>query len=621
MSGLVAFLGIQRPAEALARAITAMDDRGRETRQALTTPQALLAATVSDWQEALNGGSVGRYHDIHVIADATLYYREQLVAALTSAGVSPAGPGAADLIAAAVAAWDEDAPAHLEGDFAYIAFRPAEQRGHAARDPVGTRPLFYTEATGGIAFASSPRALVASGAASAKVSAVYLAELCAGTVNVGSETSFEDVRSLRQGERVVFERGRRTRTDAWWEPPMFTERGNTNTTFADAANELRGLLVDAVRERLDGDRTTFVSLSGGRDSTAVYAAATRIKGDGVRSVSLSYPPGDAGREDETILEVLGRCGGSPTWINTSTVPVLNRVLSDSATRPDAFVHPYQGTSSAIADLVGSTGSRVVLNGLGGDTLFHAEFSFLSDLVVRGHWGTFAREWKKNGGGYHPRLFFRWGILPQLGLSSRRMLGFLRGGRRVHDVLDPPLPSWIPGRYGRLISDRAWSEPVRRLRRRQAADRERREMIQGPFAGRIIPEYFRISLSRGVEQRSPLYDQRLVRFAATRPREERRTGWDYKRLLRRAMEGWLPESVTGPRTTATGFAGSYLTRALAVELPQVVKGFGDTLRTADLGLILASTFRTEVDRFAREGSHPMLPALAFTALTEHWLREL
>src|SRR5688572_24800244 len=341
-----------------------MKDRGTNVDVALDGGSVSLTAITGDWQERLTGGSVGQHGDVFVVADASLYYRDALVQNLVSAGVQPRTQGAGDLIAAAVAAWDEDAPNRIEGDFAYVAWRASSQRGHAARDPVGSRPLFFCLTSTGLSIASSPAALVAGGVASSALNLEWLRELSAGMVNVGSETAYRDINSVRQGERIRFAAGARTQTDTWYSAPEFTESGTTNVSFDDAALELRELIVEAVRERLDPVRPTFVSLSGGRDSSAIYAAGRRLVADDVRSISLSYPPGDIGREDETIQEVLGRCGGEPTWIDTEKVSLLSHARS-LGTRPDAFVHPYEPTASAISNRVTDSASRVILNGLGG----------------------------------------------------------------------------------------------------------------------------------------------------------------------------------------------------------------------------------------------------------------
>lgn len=614
MSGIALVLSATSPGPSATAVASAMKDRGTTVATALDSSTVALTAITSDWQEALTGGSIGQHGDVFVVADASLYYRDALVKKLASAGMQPRTNGAGDLIAAAVAAWDDDATIHLEGDFAYVAYRIATQRGHAARDPVGSRPLFYSQTGDALSIASSPAALVAGGVAST-LNLDWLRELCAGMVNVGNETAYRDISALRQGERIRFGADRRAVIDSWYSAPEFTESGTTNVSFDDAALELRSLIVDAVRERLDPARPTFVSLSGGRDSSAVYAAGRRLVGEDVRSISLSYPAGDIGREDETILEVVARCGGDPKWIDTEQISLLEHVAA-LGHRPDAFVHPYESTVNAISDRVAASGSRVILNGLGGDTLFHAELSYLSDLALGGRIGEFRKEWKAAGGKADARLLFRWILLPRLGPTARGLIGTLRGGRRVHDVWDRAAAPWIAGESG--LTARSWREPTSKMGR-SAADRERQMLLLGPFAGRIVPEYSRISLARGLEQRSPLYDSRLIRFAATRPRAERRTGGDYKRLLRASMTDWLPTSVTGPRANPTGFAGSYLRRRAQVELPQLIAGFGDTLRVADLGLVFAKPYRDEIDRFARTGNREHMAALVFTALVESWLR--
>ena len=88
-----------------------------------------------------------------------------------------------------------------------------------------------------------------------------------------------------------------------------------------------------------------------------------------------------------------------------------------------------------------------------------------------------------------------------------------------------------------------------------------------------------------------------------------------------MIDWLPPSVTGPRNHPTGFTGSYFGRRARTELPQLIAAFGNTLRTAELGLVFAKSFRDEIIRFADTGNRRHLSALAFTALTESWLRTL
>jgi asparagine synthase (glutamine-hydrolysing) len=626
VSGIAALCAPGAPVDrdrALGRLLAAMPDRGSRCVTAPPLPYASLGAAVHPWQEAIAGPALGRSGGVSVVADATLYYRGRLVERLRGRGIRPATLGSGDLIAAAVAAWGADAPAMIEGDFAFVAIRAPSGEVVAARDPIGTRPLGYAAtAGGGLMLASSPAAFIASGLVPRGLNVAWLAELCSGVVTQGNETAFAAVCQLRQGERLTWSPGRGVPViDAWWECPSFTERGTSHATFAEAAAELRALLFDAVRERLDERAVTAVTLSGGRDSPSVYAAGRAIAGDGVRPISLSYPPGDRGREDETILEVLQQCGGIATWVDTARIPLLRDPLQRATQRPDAFAHPFEQQSIALGAGACQMGARVVLNGLGGDTLFHAELSFLADLVARGRWRLAAREWRALGRRWRARDLFRYGLLPILGPGPRAFAAALRGGAPVRDAFDRPFAPWIRPDFvaAHDLEARKWSEFETVLRSRSAADRERRLLLLGAFPGRIIPEYCRLSLECGIEQRSPLYDLRIVQFAAGRPRSERRLGIETKRLLRAAMTDFLPLSVTGPRQSASGFTGDYLRRTARSELPRLHHQLPKPLVVAELGMVSAPAYAEAVATLARRPDAPHLAGAVFTALVECWLR--
>ncbi|MBK6308453.1 MAG: hypothetical protein IPF47_23090 [Gemmatimonadetes bacterium] len=111
-----------------------------------------------------------------------------------------------------------------------------------------------------------------------------------------------------------------------FDPPRFLGDQHPVVPFEQATGELRALMEAAVRERIPARGDVSVGLSGGRDSTAVYALARRQQGARVKSMSVTYPEGDPGREDDVILDVLRMCGGEePHWISTTELPILGTV--------------------------------------------------------------------------------------------------------------------------------------------------------------------------------------------------------------------------------------------------------------------------------------------------------
>ena len=90
-----------------------------------------------------------------IAADATLYYRDELRAALglTNDSIDDAG-----LILAAYLRWGEDCARHLEGDFAFLIWNPRDQKLFGARDRYGLRPFYYHHSPGkSFTFASAAR--------------------------------------------------------------------------------------------------------------------------------------------------------------------------------------------------------------------------------------------------------------------------------------------------------------------------------------------------------------------------------------------------------------------------------------------------------------------------------
>ena len=113
MSGFIAIVDPSKRllAEAsVARMLGALASRG-DRSEVRRDGECVLAVARFDWE--LGDGFSGPTllvtdGDVSVVADASVYYRSDLVRALRSAGVSPSGASTAHLIAAAYRAWGAD---------------------------------------------------------------------------------------------------------------------------------------------------------------------------------------------------------------------------------------------------------------------------------------------------------------------------------------------------------------------------------------------------------------------------------------------------------------------------------------------------------------------------------
>src|SRR5260370_339652 len=120
-----------------------------------------------------------------------------------------------------------------------------------ARDPLGIKPLYYTQTGDGFAFASEVRALMAGGMAPKAVSQDALTSyFLFGSVSE-PVTLLDGVFSLPPGHRMLVyvpERRRIPRPRAWWGAPRGPAAGGARTTraFSSAGRGRRPLLESAV---------------------------------------------------------------------------------------------------------------------------------------------------------------------------------------------------------------------------------------------------------------------------------------------------------------------------------------------------------------------------------------
>src|SRR5277367_6250338 len=162
-----------------------------------------------------------------------------------------------------------------------------------ARDPLGIKPLYYTQTTEGFAFASEVRALVASGIVPRQISQDALTSyLLFGSISE-PVTLVEGVFSLPPGHRMLLyvpERRRTPRARPWWDPTRTPAARDPRKPrdFSAAVTRVRPLLEDAVRAHLIADVPVGLFLSSGLDSGAIAALAARVQPN-IWSFTLAFP--------------------------------------------------------------------------------------------------------------------------------------------------------------------------------------------------------------------------------------------------------------------------------------------------------------------------------------------
>jgi len=201
--------------------------------------------------------------EVAVVLNGELYNYRELRERLVLCGHSFITGSDTEVLVHAWEEWGEDTLTELRGMFAFALLDLRKRYATTpilflARDPLGIKPLYYTQTPDGFAFASEVRALLASGTVSRRLSQDALtAYLLFGSVSE-PVTLIEGVFSLPPGHRMLLhvpERRRTPRARQWWDPALSPAARDTRKPrdFTSAAKKLRPMLEDAVRAHLIAD--------------------------------------------------------------------------------------------------------------------------------------------------------------------------------------------------------------------------------------------------------------------------------------------------------------------------------------------------------------------------------
>jgi asparagine synthase (glutamine-hydrolysing) len=264
-----------------------------------------------------------------VAFDGRLDHREDLCAAL---GV-PAGERNVpdpELVLRALARWDTEGVARLEGEFAFAAWDGRRRELLCARSVFSPRPFYYHFSLGRFVWASSIRAVLLGAGLPRAVEETYLGCLLGGVPRAVDTSMYAGVKQLPAGSWLRLRLGGAPEVRAFWQLKMEPEI--VPASPAAAAEQLRDLLDRAVRSALRSRHPVAAMVSGGLDSSGVAALAARelaAREMNLVTVSTRLPAGFTGeladREEAAFAEaVLAQHPNMQArWAEGERFPVLS----------------------------------------------------------------------------------------------------------------------------------------------------------------------------------------------------------------------------------------------------------------------------------------------------------
>lgn len=518
----------------------------------------------------------------------------------------------AALVMAAYQRWGDAFLSKLVGDFVLSLFCPSLKTVYLARDPFGTRTLYYCVTHNRLVWSSTLRGILSSGRIDPQVDDEYIAGYLALHPEM-SRSPYRNVSAVEPGHLVVITPRSIERRRFWVPEP---ERDIRYTKDSEYEDQFLELFRDAVRCRLQTNQPVWAELSGGLDSSSIVCIADQILERGEASAprleTVSYIDRESGpsNDNEFIKAVEKQRGRLGHHLERKTNWVRFVVPEESFPARPSTRLCVAGSYEWLSEKMRNDGANVLLSGLGGDQVLCSvpqASPFLADLLYQLKPVQLHRElrmWSRLLKRPYAQLLWKETILPFL-------------------------PELLKSRFESTITVAPWLD---RRFVKQMRLRDRMRLPADPFhikppskamqMRRLMFVICDIAQGECWETRSfnktyPFLHRPLVEFLLAIPLDQKLRGIETRSLMRRALKGVLPERVRLRR--GKGTTGETFCRGLAHEWSSLKPMLADA-RVYHFGYVDRAGFPWALD-LARHGySEDIMTVLKIISL-EIWLRSL
>ncbi len=464
--------------------------------------------------------------DVFVVHNGEIYNHVELRQLLESKGHRFRSRTDTEMIVHAYEEWGPGCVERFNGMWAFAVWDQRSRELFCSRDRFGAKPFYYHLDAELFVFASEIKAILAAMDERPRPDHAVIADyLTNGSVCHTADTFFAGIQRLEPAHNLLVSASSSRRVRYWdytSQSHAYDQRHPVDT--------FRSLFDDAVRLRLRSDVPIGIALSGGLDSTAVLAEATRQRDGLPLQAFTAVFPGERFDEREHARHAASECGAELRTAQYSPdhlLEDLGRVIWHlDYPSPLAQILPRWNVMRLASGHV-----KVILEGQGADELLAG---YVGDYVG-------------------PYLADQWARL-RSGPRRDALRNFYDGWLAIYRghglggypwLMRQQLAKMMPARddvytrdFRELDAERAREAPAPlfsdRLTNRMHADHARAKLPM------LLKFGDAISMAHSLESRLPFLDYRLVEFGFQLPVDHKFAHGQSKVVLREAMAGAMPE---------------------------------------------------------------------------------
>ena len=544
--------------------------------------------------------------------DGRLDNRTELIRGLHNS-VRLASPDVA-IAAAAYERWGTNCFGKLIGDWALSIWNPHNRSLILAKDPVGTRNLYYFYDAHQVTWSTVFDPLVRLAGKTFSLNEEFIAGWLA-VFPAPQVTPCQGIHSVPPSSSVLLTPGKRTISKYWDFDPQKRIRYRSDAEYEE---HFRTVFFKAVQRHLRSDSPILAELSGGRDSSSIVCVADSIiargqaetpRLDTISNYDDSEPNWNERPYFTKIEEKRGRTG----WhVDVGVREDSERLEEPAVPLNDRFITTPGSDGRCSPQLracLTSQGNRVVLSGTGGDEVMGGvptaspEFQ---DLLARARFGALAHQLKAWAlAKRKPWFQLFWGAVRDFFPSA--LLGVPEYVR--------PVP-WLQPRFVK----RNWTALTgygKRTRLFGALPSLQANVEAFDFLRRQLANTA-LSFEPAYEKRYPYLDRDLLEFMYAIPREQLVRPAQRRSLMRRALAGIVPDEILNRKTKA--FVARAPMKTVSRDWAKLME-MTQNMVIGSLGIVDSARLIETLQKARRgEDEIPMI-SLTRTILIEGWLKDI
>lgn len=491
-----------------------LNHRGPDGHGTWTAPGASLGHTrLAIIDLSKRGAQPMRRGNLTITFNGEIYNYKAIKEELEAAGKKFTSGSDTEVLLAAYERWDEGMLDRLNGMFAFCIYDRKKRELFLARDRFGIKPLYYTQTSKGIAFASEISSLREVMGKSA-IEENGLRQFFTFRFTLGETTMLKDVKKLLPGHWMrVKPASKKTEIKRWYQ---LKEQPLQDRPFSWWKRELRCHVEKAVERRMVADVPVSAFLSGGIDSSVITLLAKRHN-EALNTFSMGFDTTNELRYAQTVAKSVWTNHRELTLDKETILQHLDGMVAhmDEPIGDPGFL-PVYVLSKEVAKH-----NKVVLSGDGGDE------------ILTGY-----DRYKLLKHGWHLRGMAFTDFGSDIGARLKAMRGKDEYGAfleiiRLFDTEELErlgVKEWDARPW--------WKEAIGRTKVERAQSFDILTLLPGDF----FMKADKMSSAWGLEQRVPFMDHELVEFAFSMPLKHKLQVWNEKKALKKAFKNDLPRAI-------------------------------------------------------------------------------